>query len=118
MTKVALIWTGWILLDQRHVTVWVGNSQPAELCEHYCLNNSKTLLGPVSQVLRSFLAIETVKELPCCVAEIEKWFASLVLEITPIFSDLQTSSSPWSRDLSAFAAGLSFLTDKRAICTC
>src|SRR4030095_12976324 len=87
-----------VFVDEREISIGIGNFQPAELRQHHGLNHRKTFLCPIRQVLGGFFTIQSMKQFPCRVAEIEKWPSVLVLEIVAIFGYLQALGSSSGND--------------------
>ncbi len=61
----------------------------AEPAEDIRLDDGEPLAGPVLQVLLDFLAVESLKEQPGGVAEVEEGFAVLIDEIATVAAGLQ-----------------------------
>ena len=87
MAKVRLIGLRRVAIRQRHIAIGIRNGQPAELRQDDRLNHREALLRAIRQVLRGLFPIQTMKQFPGRVAQVEERLAILVLEVAPVLGD-------------------------------
>src|SRR5512139_1293893 len=87
MAEVGLIGLRRVAFHQRHIAIGIRDREPAELRQDDSLNHREALLCAIRQVLRRLFPIQTMKQFPGGVAQVEERLAILVLEVAPVVAD-------------------------------
>src|SRR5262245_25114313 len=94
MREISLVGAGGVVVDQREVAAHVWHMQPITFGKHDRLDHRKALGRPVAQVVLGLIEGAAMKQLPCCVAEVEEGRAVVVNQKSPVGAHLQHMFSP------------------------